>query len=122
MKVKLIRYDEYWHYNYIYEKHYNQKQFDYVFKYLNFDKLANKNLMIFFFNEETRKWFRKTYIDNYHLEYIYNNSPEGYEYLKNNYGKGVFKMIIYYSDKQEFKTIVNKVINVKLIRGVNYEN
>jgi len=117
MKIKLMKDNGFgWHYNYIYEKYYNQKQFDFVFKYLNFDKLE-KCWAIYFNNEEIGEWFYKTYINNCHLSEIYKNSPEGYEYLKENWCKGIFTLWIYYSDKQELKTIVNKIINVKLIRG-----
>jgi len=98
------------------ETKYNQEQFDYVFKHLNFDKLE-KSWHIFFNDKKTEEWFHKTYICSYTLDDIYNDSPEGYKWLKNNWGKGVFKLWIYYQDKQEFKTIVNRVINVAI-----YEN
>jgi len=45
------------------------------------------------------------------------STPEGYQYLKNNWGKGIFKIPVYYSDKQELKTVVNRLINVGLKRN-----
>jgi len=101
--------DNSWRY-YIHRWDCSQKQFNYIYKYLNFDKL-DKDEWIQFNNKEVGEWFRKTYVNNYCLEYIYENSPLGYEWLKSNWDKGVFEVPIYYSDKQELKTIVNKIIN-----------
>jgi len=112
MKINLRkRYDKYWRYNRK-ERNYKQEEFDYVFKYLDFDKL-DKDWFIHFNNAKTEKWFRKTYINSDLLAKIYKKSPLGYEYLKDNWGKGIFYLYIYYSDKQELKTIVNKIINVE---------
>jgi len=93
---------------------YTQEQFDYMFKYLDFDKF-DKNWYIYFNDKETSEWFYKTHINTDYLKDIYNDSPEGYEWLKENWGKGIFKIVIYYLDKQELKTIVNKIINIELI-------
>jgi len=117
MKIKITQYNKYWYYNNINEDTYIQEQYDYVLKYLNFDKLDKKRNYIYFNNKETEKWFRKTYTNTHWLDDIYNNSPEGYQWLKKHWGKGIFKLFVWYSDKQELKTVVNKVINIKLIRG-----
>jgi len=95
---------------------YTQEQYDCIFKYLNFDKLY-KRVYIFFKNEKVEKLFFKTFINSDYLRDIYFKSPEGYKWLKNNWGKGVFELWVLYSDKQELKTIVNKVINIRLIKG-----
>jgi len=109
-------YNHYWKYNInnIW-KHYNQEQHDYIFKYLGFDKI-DKYWPIHFSNKETKEWFYKIYTDTNYLEDVYKESPLGYEWLSENWGKDIFNLIIWYSDKQEFKTIVNKIINVELIR------
>jgi len=113
MKIKLTRYDEYWYYN-INETLCTQEQYDYIFKYLDFEKV-DRDCCVFYNNKEIEKWFKKTYINSDCLNIIYNNSPEGYQWLKENWGKDIFNLIIWYSDKQEFKIIVNKVINIKLM-------
>jgi len=117
MKIKLTNetWNNYWLYN-MYTYCLNQKQFDYICKYLDFDKLY-KNKHVYFENHETSEWFHETYTNSHYLEYVYKKSPEGYEWLKENWGNGVFKSHIYYADKQELKTIVNKIINIKLIKG-----
>jgi len=121
MKIKIEKWSNYLCYH-IHACTYKQKQFDYIYKYLDFDKLY-KSEWIYFNNEETEEWFHKTYINNDLLDNIHRNSPKGYEWLKNNWSKSVFKLYyVYYSDKQELKTIVNKVINIKLIRGIYIEN
>jgi len=97
------------------QRQFSQKQFDYIYKHLDFDKVKKNIFSIQFVNNEIKNWFYKTYINNY-LEYICNSSPEGYQWLKDNLGNGVFKLDICYYDKQELKTIVNKVINVRLMR------
>jgi len=112
MKIKLYNCDEYWRYI-INELSYTQEQYDYVFKYLDFDKLE-KNGYIIFNNKETGGWFYKTYINSRLLNTIYNDSPKGYQYLKNNWGNGVFLTIAWYTDKQKIKTIINKLINIEL--------
>jgi len=113
VKIKLLKPN----YNYTYKglntNHYCQKQFDYICKYLNFDKLY-KDWFIYFNNKETEDWFHKTYIEENWLKSVYNDSPEGYKWLKNNWGNGKFKIDIWYPDKQEFKTAVNRVINTNL--------
>jgi len=115
MRIKLTEDSGFWCYL-IYEINYTQEQFDYIFKYLDFEKL-NKDIIIYLNNEKTKNWFKKTYIDRRYLEIIYNESPLGYEWLKDNWGKNVFQIDIYYLNKQELKTIVNRVINIELIRG-----
>jgi len=120
MKLKVFSFATYWFYP-INEDNYTQEQFDYVYKYLDFEKL-DKNEWISFNNNETRLWFYKIYIESDLLKNIYNNSFLGYEYLKNNWGKGDFNLTVYYSDKQKLKTIVNKVINIELKRKNNNEN
>jgi len=118
MKIKLIEtFGNYWDY-YANEWIYTEEQYSYVFKYLDFDKLEKK-YGIYFNNKEMKKMFHKTYTNENILSCIYLKSPLGYEWLKSNWGQGVFETPIYYSDKQELKTIVNKVINVTLIRGNN---
>jgi len=117
MKINLRkRYDNCWCCYFINEYAYTKEEYDYIFKYLDFNKL-NKYCYAHFNNEVIEQWFEKAYINNDWLYDIYDQSPLGYEYLKENWGKGVFKINIYYSDKQELKTIVNKVINVELIRS-----
>jgi len=120
MKIKIKYYNKRCFYYYISIHHYTQEQYDYIFKYLDFDKL-DKTWHIYFKNKVTKKWFKKTYmINNEYLNTtIYKKSPLGYEWLKENWGNGIFKMHVYYPDKQELKTIVNRVINVELIRGNN---
>jgi len=115
MKIKLIKYKNNWRY-FIDELDYSQKQFDYIFKHLDFDKLS-KDCYIYFSNKKTEKWLRKTYINEDWLKDIYDNSPEGYAWLNENWCKDVFKLYVYYLDKQELKTIINRVINVSLITG-----
>jgi len=119
MKIKLKQNNKYWHYQNIYEVDCTQKQFDYIFQYLDFDKLDKDIAYIFFNNKKIEKQFKKTYINSnwLYINQVYQKSPEGYQYLKNNWGKDVFKTSIDYPDKQELKTIVNKVINIKLIRN-----
>jgi len=118
MKIKIEPYNNHWRFdtktNMLY--YLKQKFFDYTFKYLDFDKL-DKSWRISFNDCEIETWFRKTHINSDYLVHIYYYSPEGYEYLKNNWGKNIFSMNINYQYKQELKTIVNKVINTKLIRG-----
>ena len=94
------------------------KQYDYIYKYLDFDKL-DKDWFIHFNDKQTEEWFRKTFINSEWLcvDEIQEESSEGYEYLKKNWGKDIFRIAVCYPDKQELKTIVNKVINIKLIRG-----
>jgi len=116
MKIKLVQNNnKNWH-HFANEVYYIQKQYDYIVKHLDFDKLYKKSYM-FFYYEGIKEWFYKTYINTDWLDDIYNDSPEGYQWLKQNWGKGIFKMHVYYLDKQEFKTIVNKIINVQLIRN-----
>jgi len=124
MKIRIEQYTEFWSY-FITEWCYNQKPFDYVFKYLDFDKLDKKNF-IHFKNKETEEWFYKTYIDKDWLEDIdedwlediYDQSPEGYQYLRDNWGKDFFVICVNYPDKQKLKTIVNRVINIELKRKI----
>jgi len=115
MKIKIQQHNKYWRYD-IVELGYTQEEYCYIFKYLDFDKLEKKR-RIYFNNEETDAWFKKTYINNINLETIYKESPEGYKYLKQNWRNGVFKLWICYQNKQDLKTVVNKVINIRLIRG-----
>jgi len=117
MKIKLKQHNKnYWHYN-TKEYLYTQQQYDYIYKYLDFDKLYKDNF-IYFNNEEVEECFGKTYICSNYLKNIYNESLLGYKYLKSNWGKGIFIMYeISYKDKLELKTIVNRVINMQLIRG-----
>jgi len=98
--------------------YYSQSQFDYVYKHLDFDKIYKKT-NIYFINIDTSEYFYKNYISNDIINNIYNSSPEGYEWLKDNWGNGVFKLYIYYPDKQKLKTIVNKVINIAFLQGNN---
>jgi len=116
MKIKILQqHNKYlWRYK-INEWNYAPKKYDYVFKYLDFDK-SDKNKHITFNDKETGEWFHKTYIEENWLDDIYNKSPEGYQWLKENWGKGIFTINFFYLDKQELKTIVNKIINVELIR------
>jgi len=118
MKIGLYEnYKNEWCYYNIAEANFQQKQYDYIFKYLDFDKLE-KSWHIFFYNYKTERWFSRTYMKNIgNLLDIYEKSPLGYQWLKDNWGKGVFTLWIYYKNKQELKTIVNKVINIKLKRN-----
>jgi len=100
---------------------YTQEQFDYIFKYLNFDKI--KDSRIYFLDKEVEKRFYKTYGNEWWLHHIITHClPEAYEWLKQNWGKNIFittshfKTMFYYNDKQELKTVINKVINVTLIK------
>jgi len=111
MKIKIEQYENYWNY-YINEDDYTQEQYDYIFKYLDFDKL-DKNEWITFNNEKLKLYMK----DSYLLKSIYQNSPEKYKYLKDDWGKDSFRLHVYYLDKQELKTIVNKLINIELIIG-----
>jgi len=114
MKIKLHNnINNYWCYKFMYD--YTQEQFDYIYKHLCFDKLG-KNIAIHFCKLKTEIWFYELYINTNYLNKIYAESTEGYQYFKENWGNGVFKLWIYYIDKQELKTIVNKKINIDLIR------
>jgi len=115
MKIKL-KIVKKWCFYRVEEKKYTQKQFDYVFKYLNFDKLET-SCHCSFNDKNTEKWFHETYIYNNSFKYIRKKSPEGYQYLKDHWGKGVFKTLLNHTDKQELKTIVNRLINIELIRN-----
>jgi len=100
---------------------YTQEQYDYVFKCLDFDKLKLSFFRIHFNNEEIRKVFKENYVfdfgnDTINQE-IYKNNKEINQWLKDNWCKNSFKLGIAYLDKQELKTVVNKIINVELIRG-----
>jgi len=114
MKIKLINWNKYWHYG-LKEYGCTQKEYDYIFKYLDFDTL-DKDWYIYFNDKQTDEWFFKTYINDIKLEIIYNQSPNGYQWLKENWGKNTFILPVRYPDKQELKTIVNKVINIELKR------
>jgi len=115
MKIKTFEHNNFYSYSCnIDEINHTPEQFDYIFKYLDFDKL-DKDWYIIFNNEETEEWFRKTYINSDHLISIYDQSPEGYQWLKENLGKNKFRFPVRYPDKQGLKTIVNKLINIKLL-------
>jgi len=119
MKIKLqgCSTKTYWGYKSWFGHYYfTLEQFDYMYKYLDFDKLK-KTILINFNNEEIKEWFSKTFINSDYLEGIYTESPEGYKWLKDNWGNGIFKITVNYSDKQEYKTIINRVINIELIRS-----
>jgi len=121
MKIKIKQCDNYWFYDNMYGKFY-KKSFDYMFKHLDFDKL-NKHSYIIFNSQNAEEWFCETYINRCHLKEIYNNSPDGYQWLKNNWGNGRFRISVFYEDKQELKTIINRFINIELIRkDTNSEN
>jgi len=112
MKIEIKNYSDGYRY-FVNEWEYRQKEFDYIFKYLDFEKLY-KDSLVHFKDYKLKEWFCKTYTNNINLETIYNESPEGYQYLKENWGNGIFRMLsVYYPDKQELKTIVNKMINVE---------
>jgi len=119
MKIELIRlvngYDiSNWRY-FANELAYTRKQYDYIFKYLDFNQL-DKSYFIFN-NCEIKFMFYRKYMKSDFIFEVQQQCPEGYEYLKNNWGKGVFSTSIFYQNKQELKTIVNKIINVELIRS-----
>ena len=115
MKIELKNISKHWRYLEI-EYIYTVKQYDYIFKYLDFDKL-DKNMKVYFCDKTIEKLFYETYIYSNWLNVIYNQSPEGYEWLKENWGKNVFKVTVYNQDKQKLKNVVNKICNVKLIRS-----
>jgi len=129
MKIKIKKRYGNWYYN-IDVAYLSQEQFDYIYKCLDFDKLKYAWLnCIFFKNTKTRKLFYEKYNKGNKLTYInlwlseiYENSPEGYEYLKNNWGKNIFKIHVHYPDEQELKTIVNKVINIHLHKNIKWYN
>jgi len=112
MKIKINKWKNYWYHN-IANHYCIQKKYDYVFKYLDFDKV-DKNRHIYFNDYKVKKWFGKAYINEYGLNKIYNNSPLGYQWLKKHWGKSIFKLFVCYIDKQELKTIINRVINIEL--------
>jgi len=114
MKIKLKKDDDIFYYDVI-ENDYTQEQFDYIFQYLYFGELS-QDCYIIFNNRKTEKWFKKTYINSIYLESIYYKSFKGYEWLEQNWSNGFYRLFVNYTDKQELKTIVNKVINVELIR------
>jgi len=117
MKVIIRKtYNNFLRYDIIKELTYTQKQYDYMFKYLDFDKL-DKDWFIQFNDKEVEEWFKYVYIDEDWLNEIYNQSPEGYKWLKDNWGNGIYKLLIEYQDKQELKTIVNRVVNINLKGG-----
>jgi len=114
MKIIIKKiYNNYCYYGGANEWFYIQEQYDYIFKHLDFDKISKK-WYIGFNNAKTEEWFNKTYKSSDWLKNIYNQSPEGYKWLKDNWGNGIYKLLIEYQDKQELKTIVNKIINVEL--------
>jgi len=114
MKIELTCYNnDFWYYD-IDELDYSQEEFDYIFKYLDFDKL-DQEWSISFNNKEVGKWFSETYINIRWLGVINLHSPEGYKWLRDNWGKCLFWVFVYYNNKQELKTIINRVINIKLI-------
>jgi len=117
MKKKLYKFNDCWNYN-LDEWEYTQEQYDYAFKYLNFNKF-NKYQNIHFKNKELRNMFFDTYGESCYLKNIYNTSQKSYEWLKDNWGKNIFTISIFYSDKQELKTIVNKLINIELMKNYN---
>jgi len=112
MKIKLNKFEnDYW--SYIIDVFdYSQKEYDYIFKHLDFEKIYQYHV-IYFFNSKKKQWFHETYINSNHLDRIYSQSPEGYQYLKDNWGKHIFTASKRYKSKQELKTVVNKVINVE---------
>jgi len=119
MKIKLYNlFKYYWRYcisDYIY----TQKEYDYIFKYLEFGKFNEICCYIKFNDHNTQQLFTYKYIDNIFIKIIHSKSPEGYEWLRNNFGKGYFRIVDNnYPDKQEFKTIVNRVINIELRRKI----
>jgi len=117
MKIKMILFDEEcWRYAYMNEIKFYQKEYDYIFKYLFFDKLS-KAVNIRFEDIKTSELFSKTYTNDIYLNNIYNYYPEAYKWLKENWGKGAFYNLVCYSNKQELKTIVNRLINIELIRN-----
>jgi len=121
MKIEIER-NKYWYcYKNTFELNYTQQQYDYVYKNLDFDKL-DKDWFIYFNDCKVEKWFRKKYTNHMFLETIYKESQDGYEWLKENWGNGVFKLPFEYLDKQELKTIVNRIFNIGLKRGVNNES
>ena len=93
---------------------YNSEEYDYMFKYLDFDKL-DKNVHIWFNNKET-----SNHIDSDWLNNIY--KKQQYKYIKDNWGKGLFRINIYYLDKQGLKSIVNRIINVMLRHEKKHED
>jgi len=116
MKIKLVQDNNYCHYSFALDEiSRKQEEYDYIFKYLDFDKLEN-DWCIHFNDKEVEEWFKYVYIDEDWLNAIYKKSPEGYQYLKEHWGKGVFRLFVWYTDKQELKIIVNKIINVRLMR------
>jgi len=119
MKIKLKQKNNNysWYYSNTDVLRYTQKQYDYAFKYLSFDKIE-KSCYVHFNKYKTKTWFRTTFVNSEWLcaDEIQEESSEGYQWLEESFSKGIYKLYIYYSNKQEFKTIVNKVINIELKR------
>jgi len=138
MRIECFKYEDNSSSYSVYGDEYEQEQYDYVFKHLDFNKLA-KDCFLQFADNDTEEWFntiytKHLYLDHIedlsleelcntvyrkhlYLDHIEDLSPRGYRWLKRNWGKGKFKLNnIFYLDKQELKTIVNRVINVELKR------
>jgi len=112
MKIKMVENYSYWHFNIIFGSS-TQKQYDYIYKHLDFDKL-NKQIFLFD-NVKTEQWFFNTFVNNICLQNMEELSQNKYQWLKQNFGKDIFKTSIDYKDKQELKTVINKHINIQLL-------
>ena len=124
MKIKMVNsiYTNVYRYNTkTNELHYTQEQYNYVFKYLDFEKL-DKDSVSFCWDTTIKDLLKKQNINSLWLGEIYRDYPDGYRWVKKNFNKNIFKLWIYYIDKQELKTVVNKIINVELKGGNNNEN
>jgi len=90
------------------ELYYKQEYYDYIYKYLEFNKVINYT-NIYMDNEEDLNYFKN--LINTDKDIVIN------KYLKYNWGRGVFKIWVFYKDKEELKSVVNRIINIRLIRG-----
>jgi len=116
MKITINNYDNCYSYRYnVNEWDCTQKEYDYMFKYLDFDKLDKTKSYLFTNDKKERKLFEKRYkVFNcwLYLCLITNDNGE----IRDNWGKGMFKIVIYYKNKQELKSIINKVVNIELMK------
>jgi len=114
MKICLKRYNACWYYHHMHELEYTQKQYDYILKHLCFKKI-NKDSLLWFKSKDIKNDFMLRFkISTCWLKVIYSQCSIGYNWLNDNFGKNIFMTSIKYTDKQELKTVVNRVINIRL--------
>jgi len=121
MKIEICRtthYSSSWRYYHLHEgaEYLCQKEYDYIFKSLKFDELNLPDRIRFIDTIMKNEFFNKYQITQDSFGKI-DHEGEGYEWLKNNFGNGIFRIAIFHKNKQELKTIVNKVVNMEFRRG-----